>query len=170
MVPGLGTPYPLGSLLPAVYQEDAVTMLLTAALDDVLAPVIATLDCLPAYLDPWLAPADFLDWLASWVGADLDENWPPERRRAIVATAVELYRIRGTVAGLRQHVELVTGGRVDVVDSGGVSWSTTPDTADVGDEPPSVTVRIGEPESVAVVDALVAAAKPVHVVHRVDVA
>src|SRR6185437_877479 len=35
-VSGLGTPYPLGSLLPAIYQSDPASMAWTAGFDDVL--------------------------------------------------------------------------------------------------------------------------------------
>ncbi len=173
MVSELDTPYPLGSLLPAVLQEDAVMMGLTTALDAVLAPVIATLDCLHAYVDPRLAPADFLEWLAGWVGIDLDENWPRTRQRAVVAAAAELHRARGTVAGLLAHVEAVTGGRVEVEDSGGVAWSTRPGDALPGTDHPGVRVRvtIDDPATVSIgsLDALVAATKPVHVTHSVEI-
>lgn len=173
MVSGLDTPYPIGSLLPAVLQEDDVMMRLTAALDEVLAPVIATLDCLEAYVDPGLAPADFLEWLAGWVGIDLDENWPLARQRAAVGAAAELHRVRGTVAGLRAHVEAVTGGRVTVQDSGGVAWSTKPGADLPGAAGPTLTVRVAVADpttvSVAALDALIAATKPVHVTHRLEV-
>ena len=54
---------------------------------------MSTLDCLEYYIDPALAPSDFLDWLGSWVGILLDESWPVERRRdAILAGADEDYR------------------------------------------------------------------------------
>jgi phage tail-like protein len=171
MVPALGTPYPIGTLLPAVMQEDPVTMLLTEALDDVLAPAIAALDCLHAYLDPGLAPPDFLEWLAGWVGVELDENWPPDRQRAVVAAAVELHRMRGTAAGVRDYLGLVTGGSVEITDSGGTAWSETPDAALPGDAVPRVRVRVvlpaGSTISSAVIEDLVAAAKPVHVAHQV---
>jgi phage tail-like protein len=169
MVRGLATPYPLHALLPSVLQEDPMAVLLTEGLDEVLAPVIATLDCVHAYLDPMLAPPDFLEWVAGWVGAELDENWPLARQRDFVRTAVELYRTRGTVDGLRQHVALVTGGPVDVVDAGGVVWSTTPDAAFPDNEPPSVTVLLdgAGADGVAAVAALVTAAKPAHVSHSV---
>ena len=41
-VTGLDSPHPLGGLMPAVYQDDNFTMRWTAALDDVLAPVMAS--------------------------------------------------------------------------------------------------------------------------------
>ena len=69
-----------------------------SAFDEVLAPLFTTLDCFDSYLDPDLAPHDFVDWLASWVGVDIDETWTLERRRRLIQDAVVLYRIRGTAA------------------------------------------------------------------------
>lgn len=172
-VPGLGTPYPLGTLMPAIYQDDPATVRWTAGLDDVLAPAISTLDCLGAYIDPMLAPDDFVLWLAGWVGTVLDENWPLRRQRAAVARSVALYRQSGTVAGLRELVELVTGGVAEVADSGGVAWSQVPNTPPPGREEASVHVRVTAPPDcpldVKAVDDLVAAAKPAHVAHLVEV-
>lgn len=168
MVSGLDTPYPLHTLLPAVLQEDVVTVLLTEGLDDVLAPIIATLDCIYAYLDPRLTPPDFLEWVASWVGAELDENWPMSRQRALVGAAVELFGIRGTMLGLHRHLELVTGSQIDITDTGGVLWSTTPDARFPDDAPPSVTVRVSGDVNMDMVNALVAAAKPAFVLHEVE--
>ncbi|MEC3981864.1 phage tail protein [Amycolatopsis sp. H20-H5] len=169
--PDLGTPYPLGTLLPPVLQEDAVAMRITAALDEVLAPVIATLDCLWCYIDPALAPPDFLDWLAGWVGMSLDENWLIEHRRATVARAVELHRARGTVRGLRVYLESATGAGIEIVDSGGVAVSTTPDCALPGNADLRVVVRVSSrPGDVDLptVEKLVAEAKPAHVLHEVQ--
>src|SRR5918998_3584146 len=84
-VPGLLTPYPLGAMLPAYLQEDQFAMRWVAGFDDSLAPVVSVLDCIEAYVDPWVAPADFTAWLALWVGAMQDETWPDSRRRQAVA-------------------------------------------------------------------------------------
>lgn len=171
--PGIPTPYPLGTLMPAVYQEDPFTMRWTAGLDDILAPIISTLDCLEAYIDPLVAPTDFLEWLASWVGITLDPKWPLDRSRRAVTQAVELYRMRGTVAGLRAYVEVLTGGEVEVADNGGAAWSTTPGADLPGEDTPrlAVRIRVDDPDSVStsLLDALVTAAKPAHVIHRLEV-
>lgn len=172
-VEGLGTPYPLGSLLPTVYQEDDFAMRLTSSLDELLAPIISTLDCLDAYVDPLLAPLDFLEWLAGWVGIAVDPHWPVDRARIAVAHAVELYRIRGTVAGLRAYAEVLTGGQAEVVDNGGADWSVTPGGDLPGEDTPRLAIRVtvDDPDSVSfgLLDALMAAAKPAHVVHRLEV-
>ena len=60
-----------------------VTQRFVSTFDTALAPVIATLDGLPGYVDPWLAPTDFLDWLAGWVGVEVDEEWTVPQRRQI---------------------------------------------------------------------------------------
>src|SRR5262249_37070385 len=153
--------------------SDPAAMSWTAGFDEVLAPVISTLDCLRAYIDPMLAPDDFVLWLAGWFGTALDENWPLHRQRAAVARSVVLYRQAGTVAGLRALVELVTDGVVEVSDSGGVTWSQAPNTPPPGQDEASVTVRVSVPAGhrieLKALDDVVAAAKPAHVAHRVEV-
>ncbi|MEV5957022.1 phage tail protein [Streptomyces sp. NPDC051987] len=172
-VTGLDTPYPIGTLLPAVFQEDPVAMRWTAALDEVLAPAVSTLDCLAAYTDPMLAPADFVRWLAGWLGTVLDENWPLDRQRAAVAHSVPLHRLRGTVDGLRTLVELVTGGEVELTESGGVHWSVVPNTPLPGEAVPRLSVRVTLPSGAAVdvtaLEELIVAEKPAHVPHRLEV-
>jgi phage tail-like protein len=138
-----------------------------------LAPVFATLDNLPAYLDPWLAPSDFLEWLGSWFGLALDDTWSVDRRRAVLANAFEFYRMRGTARGLKAQVETLTGGTAEIIDTGGVSTSTTAGEALPGSPNFALMVRVGvdDPSTIntARLDALVAAAKPAHVTHNVQV-
>lgn len=123
-VPGLPSPHPIGELLPALFADDDFAQRFTAGLDTVLAPVFSTLDNLPAYLQPRLAPPDFLDWLASWVAVETDPAWPLDVRRAVVARAVELHRWRGTRRGLAERLRLVLGAGAEIVDGGGAAWST----------------------------------------------
>jgi P2-related tail formation protein len=129
---------------------------------------------LDAYFEPSTAPQDFLEWLASWVGLMLDENTPTDRQRAVVAQTVELYRARGTIAGLHEHLELLTGGKVVIADSGGVSYSVTPGGDLPGEDTPRLAVRVitraGEDEVFHGLDELVASSKPAHVIHQVEVA
>lgn len=172
MVPGTRTPQPLLELLPAVLQEDPVVERFTAALDEVLAPAFAALDCLPSYLDPGLAPPDFLTALAGWVGVLLDEGWPEPQRRDAVRHAVELHRCRGTAWGLQWQLDLMTEGRAEVVDSGGVTWSHDPTDARPSGDPAELVVRIRatgmSDRALDATQALIAWAKPAHVTHRVE--
>jgi phage tail-like protein len=177
-VPGLASPYRIAQFLPSVYQEeDPFVQRFTAGLDEVWAPVLATLDCIDAYVDPQLTPEDFLGWLGSWVGAVVDEATPLALRRAAVAQAAALHRSRGTPRGLHALIELLTGGAVEVSDSGGAAWSPTPDAVPPGEASPWVRVRVvleqASEETLSAmrsaVQAAVAAAKPAHVAHIVEV-
>ena len=141
-IANLPTPHPIAERLPGVYLDDDFTTRLTAALDAVLAPVMVTLDCFADYLDPRLAPEDFVDWLAGWVAFAVDESWSVQQRRELVANAVQLHRWRGTKRGLAAHVRLLTGGEVDIADSGVCAWSDRPGGPIPGDGPPQVRVRV----------------------------
>lgn len=172
-IPGLASRYPIGEMLPGLYADDALAQRLTAGLDTVLAPVLSTLDNLPAYLDPGLAPADFVDWLATWVGVDTDPAWQQRMRRELVARAVELHRSRGTRRGLVEQLWLCLGVRAEVLDGGGARWSTTAES----ELPPApsgeLLVRV-RPEGTAGVDreqilAVVRASCPVHLTCRVEI-
>jgi phage tail-like protein len=167
------SPHPLAATLPSLFQEDDFTRRFVSAFDDALAPIFTTLDNFTAYLDPWLAPADFLEWLGSWFGLTLDEGWSVERRRAVLANAFEFYRMRGTAKGLKSQVEIFTGGAVDVIDTGGVTTSRTAGESLPGSPNFAVLVRVtvDDPSTIspARLDALVAAAKPAHVTHKVEV-
>lgn len=169
----LRSPHPIGELLPAVYSDDDFAQRFVAALDELLAPILSTLDCLDAYLDPALAPADFVDWLAGWVALPLDEAWSLERRRRLVAAAVALHRRRGTRHGLAELVALATGGEVEIIESGGCVGGGEPGTALPGSGRPGLHVRVRVPDPSAVnaarLDELVAANKPAHLPHSFDV-
>ncbi|MFF3242447.1 phage tail protein [Streptomyces sp. NPDC002870] len=172
-VPGLPSRYPIGEQLPALYADDDFAQRFTTGLDTVLAPVFATLDNLPAYLDPRVTPADFLAWLASWVGAADDPQWPVELRREAVVRAVELHRWRGTRLGLVEALQLALGVHAEVTGDGGAWWSSTA-CADLPPEPTAaILVRVwpGREARVDVdrVREIVRAMCPVHTVCRVEV-
>jgi phage tail-like protein len=171
-VAGLGSAHPMGPTLPAIYQDDDFAQRFLDALDSVYAPILSTIDNFESYLDPRLAPDDFLAWLAGWVGISLDESWDEDRRREIVARAVDLYRMRGTAAGLAGQVEIQTGGEVEIVENGATAWSVDPGGDLPGSAEPLVVVRVRVPDPKKVdairLDAMVAAAKPAHVMHRIE--
>ena len=173
LVRTLVSPHPLGQTLPALYQEDDFTQRFVSAFDAALAPIFAALDNFPAYLDPWLSPEDFLEWLGSWLGIALDESWSLTRRRALVSRAFEFYRMRGTARGLQEQVEVLTGGTVELHETGGVASSTTAGGALPGSPNFALLVRVSvdDPATInlARLDRLVMAAKPAHVTHKVEI-
>jgi len=172
----LGSPHPILGLMPGLYQDDDLTGRFTEALDTVIAPVISVLDSRDAYVDPMLAPIDFVTWLAQWVGAELDASWPEHRQRALVARAAELYAWRGTIRGLSELIVITTGIVPEIEETGGVIWTSRPPPAGElpGYRTAALVVRVRVPSGATPVDParldrMVAAAKPAHVPHRVEV-
>jgi phage tail-like protein len=72
------------------------------------------LDVIHQYFDPYESPEKFLPWLASWSAMVLEEDWPIEKKRRLIRKAIELYRIRGTVKGLKLFISLFTGHEPDI--------------------------------------------------------
>jgi phage tail-like protein len=173
VVEGMRSPRPLVAQLPALLQEDEFCERLTTAFDSVVAPVYSTLDCWDSYLDPHLAPDDFVDWLASWVGLEIDETWTLERRRRLVEEIVSLYRIRGTVSGLASHIRLYSGVEPEILENGGCMWSQTTQTALPGAPGPHLTVRlqVDDPATVhrGTVERIVASSRPAHLSYSVEI-
>ena len=96
--------------LPAVYREDSGSASFVdrflANFEGVLTELEGRIASAEVLLDHAAAPADALDWLASWLGATLDPRWDEARRRLFIDNAVQLYRTRGTRRGLLAAVRL----------------------------------------------------------------
>jgi phage tail-like protein len=174
LIEGLETPHPIGMELPGLFHDDDFSQRFTAALDEVLAPIFLTLDAIEAYVDPWLAPADFLLWLSEWLGIAIDEDLPELQKRQLVAGAATLYGWAGTARGIADLVEAYTGIRPEVEDSGGTSWSPTPGGDLPGNDQFAVTVRVRTADAAAVdtarVERLLAGFLPATVLATVEVA
>ena len=130
--------------LPAVYQESDFGMRFIGGLEELLDPIVAVLDALPAHFDPDHAPRDILSLLASWLGVDLDESQEIRHQREMVRRAADLGRKRGTVAGMELALKLAYPDvPLRVEDQGGVRWSL--DQHPVDAPPPSFVVYCDKP-------------------------
>lgn len=171
-VDGLATPHPIGGLLPAFLQEDDFTVRLTTAFDAVLAPVFSVFDCLEAYVDPLLAPDDFVPWLATWVGTATVDGSVGRRTRENILASTPMHRLRGTAAGLQAQLELATAGEVEIVETGEFQVSTSP-TQDEDEPDPAILIRIKvdtvDSVRMRLVEDLIDRMKPAHVPHAVEV-
>lgn len=125
-IDGLASPFPLGDQVPSMLADDEFLQRFLAALDNVISPALNTLDCLPSYFDPWLAPIDFVKYLGSWMLVDaLDEDAPEDAIRHAVDAASYLSTIRGTQRALEAVLVPRQARSITVDDSGSVAVSTT---------------------------------------------
>ncbi len=171
---GLPSPLPLAETLPGLLRSDRFAENLCASLDEVLAPVLLTLDGFPAYLDLGTAPEDMVEWLAQWLGITVDPNAALARQRTLLRSAGELHARRGTRRGIEMAVEAELGVPIEVVETGASTWSNEPGGKLPGVPVPAIEViarpQAGQAVDTERLDALVSAMKPAHVQHRVRVA
>ncbi|MDA8025680.1 MAG: phage tail protein [Actinomycetota bacterium] len=169
----LGVAKTIQQRLPSVLQEDRVIADITSSLDSVIAPVYATLESLESYFDPMLAPMDFVQWLATWVGVALDETWSEESTRNLIRRSLSLFRIRGTVLGLKEHLAIYTGVEAEVVESGSVEVSSTPTRPTPDAYEPHLKVVVELPKDSKAtsdrIEAIVNSSKPANVPSAVEV-
>lgn len=169
-VPGARSPFPMQEQIPAMLAEDPLICAFLRGLDEVVAPVIQTLDCLDAYLDPRLAPPDMVAFLGSWVLADIDDVWNEAAIREDVAKAHERAVWAGTTKAIRDRVVPREVASVEIDDSGDTLTSTMPtDPQQWNDSSaPSVRVRApgGDREQLS---RLVSRLVPAHAAFEVDV-
>ena len=146
-------------------------MRFVGALEELLDPIVAILDALPAHFDPNLAPPDVLSLLAAWLGVDLDETQHIKHQREMVRRSAELARRRGTVRGLELALKLhFPEVPMRVEDNGGVIWHGKP--AAEGNSTASFVVYCDVPveENVqAAIARCIEQYKPVHSTYRLRV-
>lgn len=64
--------------------------------------------------DPRLTAEKYLPWLASWLAMPLLEGWDEEKRREIIQRVPEIYRLRGTAAGLKLALRLFADVKAEI--------------------------------------------------------
>jgi phage tail-like protein len=103
--------------LPEAYQEDdepgRFLERLLANMEGLLTDQEQRIENAWLLAEPRTAPPEALDWLASWMGLRLEPLWSTARRRFLLRWVHRLYRIRGTVGGLRALLRLYLGCSLD---------------------------------------------------------
>ena len=164
--------------LPAIYSDHEFMGRFLKIFEDIYNPIEHMVNNINLHLDPKTAPDDFLPWLASWVDLTLDENWPVEKRRQLIASAVELYQWRGTRRGLREHLRIYTGaepiitehfGGIRLGEQSKLGWNTI--LGDGLDHCITVTLEVDDPMSLdsEKVNTIIEAEKPAHVGYELNI-
>jgi phage tail-like protein len=133
--------------LPATYSEDPESRdfldRFLSLFDTMRGSIAQQITDIASYFDPASAPIapigqpqqqDFLPWLASWIGLTVDRHWPDQKKRQLVRQAVQLYRLRGTAEGLRQHIRLYLDAEPYIVEHFKLRRWLFLDSARLGDQ------------------------------------
>ena len=122
-------------MLPAVYSTNAggrdLNERFLALFDAIRDGVKDEIRLLASIIDPHTTEAstkrDFLEWLATWFDIEVFRSWPEHRRRAVIARAGELFRLRGTPRGIKLFIELALGLQVEILEGyASRNWWFTP--------------------------------------------
>jgi phage tail-like protein len=103
----------LSHQLPVGMLDDEFLVRFLGIFQDVADTVVHQIDTLPHMFDPTVAPE-------SMVRTMVDSSLPDQLQRRIVREYSSLIKWRGTKRGLRQLLEVISGERAVVTDSGGV--------------------------------------------------
>ena len=124
--------------LPVGMVEDDFFVRFVSIFQELATTIVDGVDNLENVIDVTVAPEPMVRWLASWIGIDsVDASLPHSLQRRIVQTSARMLAWRGTRHGLRQFLELTSGGPVEIEDSGGVfAEGSAPDG------PPWVRMRV----------------------------
>lgn len=127
--------------LPAVYREDRASAAFLerylSVFESTFVDIEEDIDASSKFADARGIPADHVAWLGEWLAVEADEAWPPAAIRALIQAAPELYRMRGTAAGLLATIRLY----LQHIDAGvtprdpGLDSVERPAASDPADEP-----------------------------------
>ncbi len=100
--------------LPEVYNYDDFINRFLMMFETFWKPINQQISQVENYFDPDLTPDSFLNWLASWVGMEIDETFPKDRIRMLIRNAIPFFHSRGTAQSLKLFLEMYSGGVVEV--------------------------------------------------------
>jgi len=114
--------------LPGIYQEDAASRDFLERflslfetfffnLEEEIFNVTKYLDVIATPSDENSPEDDFLSWLGSWIAVAFDENWDTAKKREFLKAVPQLYKKRGTRAGLQEFIKIYTEKEPIIVES-----------------------------------------------------
>lgn len=102
--------------LPALYERDGFMGRFLMLFESFWGPINQQADSIEHYFDPGLMPIEMVHWFAARFDLAIEDDWPPESKRRLLASAIRLFRRRGTRAGLQEMLEIYSGGKVTILE------------------------------------------------------
>lgn len=98
----------LQQYMPAVYQEDKNSASFLerylANMEGIYAELEGKIEKVQVLFDSQNIAAEYLDWLAGWLGVIFEPSWNEAKRRLFLAHTIDIFNKHGTVAGLKLAV------------------------------------------------------------------
>ena len=102
----------LKEYLPALYQDETNSALFLerflANMEGIYSVIEGKIEQVQTMFDVCTIHSEYLDWLAGWFGVILDPAWDENRSRLFMSHIMQLFRERGTPAGLSHAIRLST--------------------------------------------------------------
>lgn len=102
--------------LPALYHNNKFMARFLLIFEAGFAPYEWIIDHFDLYLDPRVAPSEFLQWFGSWVDILVPASIPEERQHLIAQELGQLFKSRGTRWSLSRHLELIFGKAPEIIE------------------------------------------------------
>jgi phage tail-like protein len=102
--------------LPDFYGSDDFTSRFLMLFESFWKPISQQIDQVENYFSPDLTPPEFVPWLASWIGVQVDELLPLDRVRKLLKNAMMLFQCRGTCQALKTFLEIFSAGDVVILE------------------------------------------------------
>jgi phage tail-like protein len=107
--------------LPVGMTESDFFVRFVGLFQEVASTLLDDADLVEHIADTAVTPVPMLPYLAGWIGVDsIDASLPEDLQRLIVRSSARSLAHRGTVAGLRDFVEMLSGATASVRDGGGI--------------------------------------------------
>jgi len=103
--------------LPSYFQENDFLQKYLMIFQHINNDIAIKIDNINEMFRPMHCPSYFLDILADWFGVDVDLFGSEREKRLFLQYAIPLYKLRGTVLGLKILVYIITGIVPKIIES-----------------------------------------------------
>ena len=103
--------------LPSNYQENDFLNRYLMIFQHLQNDVSIKIDNINELFRPMHCPSDFLQVLANWLGINVELLGTEEKRRLFLQYAIPLFKLRGTILGLKVYVYILTGIVPEIIEN-----------------------------------------------------